>query len=66
MEPLLTINEAAELTRLSEKKLYLLAEKGKAPHVKLGRRTFFNRKLLEKWVKENTIRPSKKRQGMCK
>lgn len=57
MEPLLTIKEAAELTRLSEKTLYTFAENGKVPHIKLGRRTFFNEKKLEAWVEENSVTP---------
>jgi len=57
MEPLLTIQEASKLTRLSEKTLYTFAERGKVPHIKLGRRTFFSEAKLEEWVNENTVAP---------
>lgn len=57
MEPLLTIQEAAKLTRLSEKTLYAFAEKGKVPHVKLGRRTFFRESKLEEWIHQNSVGP---------
>ena len=50
MEPLLTVQEASELTRLKPKTLYAYAEQKRIPHVKLGSRLLFEREKLELWI----------------
>ncbi|MBI9103740.1 MAG: helix-turn-helix domain-containing protein [Spirochaetales bacterium] len=57
MEPLLTIQEAADLTRLKVKTLYTYAEKEIIPHVRLGRRIFFREKQIDEWVTQCSVNP---------
>jgi len=57
MKALLTIEEAAELTKLSVKTLYTYAENEKIPHIKLGRRVLFAEDKLEEWVNSCSITP---------
>ncbi len=58
MKALLTIEEAAELTKLSVKTLYTYAEKEKIPHIKLGRRVLFEENKLEEWVSSQRVEPT--------
>jgi hypothetical protein len=69
MEALLTVKEAAEITRLNTKTLYAYAERkiiphpgrkqascsGMHPYIKLGRRLFFTREKLEGWIESNSV-----------
>jgi excisionase family DNA binding protein len=55
MEALLTVKEAAEITRLKTKTLYAYAERRIIPHIKLGSRLFFTREKLEGWIEENSV-----------
>ena len=55
MEQLLTVKEAAEITRLKTKTLYAYAERRTIPHIKLGSRLFFTEKQLEKWILDSTV-----------
>ena len=69
MEALLTVKEAAEITRLKPKTLYAYAERriiphpgrsqahcsGMHPHIKLGSRLFFTREKLEGWIESNSV-----------
>ncbi|MCK5098524.1 MAG: helix-turn-helix domain-containing protein [Desulfobacteraceae bacterium] len=55
MEQLLTVKEAAEITRLNPKTLYAYAERRIIPHIKLGSRLFFTEKQLEKWILDSTV-----------
>ncbi|MGD7707743.1 helix-turn-helix transcriptional regulator [Microlunatus sp. Y2014] len=50
-EPLLTIEEAAERTRLSVNTLRFLRREGRGPKSgKLGRRIFFRQADLDAWI----------------
>jgi excisionase family DNA binding protein len=55
MEALLTVKEAAEITRLKTKTLYAYAERRIIPHIKLGSRLFFTREKLEGWIESNSV-----------
>ena len=55
MEQLLTVDEAAEITRLSAKTLYTYANKKRVPHIKLGSRLFFEKIELEAWIDSNRV-----------
>ena len=69
MEQLLTVKEAAEITRLKTKTLYAYAERrtipslvvhfaycsGMHPNIKLGSRLFFTEKQLERWILDSTV-----------
>jgi excisionase family DNA binding protein len=47
---LLTTKEAAEMLRLSESALNKLRYEGQIPFVRLGKKVFFTREQLEKYV----------------
>lgn len=49
----LNVSEAAVLTGVSKQKLYLLVARRKLPHFRKGRRIYFDRNRLQKWVKVN-------------
>jgi len=69
MEALLTVKEAAEITRLKTKTLYAYAERriiphpgrkqascsGMPPYIKLVSRLFFTREKLEGWIESNSV-----------
>lgn len=55
MEQLLTVDEAAEMTRLSTKTLYTYANKKLVPHVKLGSRLLFEKEELDAWIDKNRV-----------
>jgi len=69
MEALLTVKEAAEITRLKTKTLYAYAERriiphpgrkqascsGMQPYIKLGSRLFFTREKLEEWIESKSV-----------
>ena len=55
MDALLTVKEAAEITRLKTKTLYAYAERRIIPHIKLGSRLFFTREKLEGWIESNSV-----------
>ncbi|MDC7228527.1 MAG: helix-turn-helix domain-containing protein [Spirochaetales bacterium] len=57
MKALLTIEEAAKLTRLSVKTIYTYAERETIPHIKLGRRVLFEEDKLEEWVTSCSVIP---------
>ncbi len=55
MEGLLTVEEAADFTRLSTKTLYTYASQKRIPHIKLGSRLLFDQVQLEKWIRGNAV-----------
>ena len=57
MKALLTIEEAAELLKLSIKTLYTYVERESIPHIRLGRRVLFSTEKLEEWVNNCSILP---------
>lgn len=54
MPPTLTVNEAAELLRISQNHLYYLIKKDKTfPVLQLGRRSLIPKDELKEWIKKN-------------
>lgn len=51
MEPLLTIEEAAQLLKIKPATIYTWAYRGKIPSQKVGRSLRFRRSALEAWLK---------------
>ena len=49
-EPLLTIQEAAELLKLSPRTLYVLVEADRIPYVRIGRAVRFDRATLVEFL----------------
>ena len=55
-EPLLNVDEAAELLHVPRSTLYELVRSRHLPHVRVGRALRFTRHDLAGWVRANTFR----------
>lgn len=47
---ILRIEDAMKLTGLAKQTIYQMASSGRIPHVKKGRRLYFNRNELNEWL----------------
>ena len=54
---LLDIRQVAIYTGLSVHTLYTMVSQRRIPHVKLGRLTKFDLRLLDEWIAKNTMMP---------
>ncbi len=54
---LLNVKETAEYAGLSVHTLYTMASQRRIPFVKVGRLVKFDIRLLDAWIKENTVMP---------
>lgn len=52
METLLTVQETAARLRVSRSFIYLLVDRRKIPHMRLGSRLLFSENRLDEWVQE--------------
>lgn len=50
LSPLLTVQEAAEITRAAPSTIYRWAETGQLPSIKVGRLLRFRREDLVRWI----------------
>lgn len=55
MPDVMTIEETSEYLQISQFTLYKEAQKGKIPCKKIGRRWWFHRNALEKWMGEMPV-----------
>ena len=55
---ILTVREVAEYLRLSEAKVYRLANEGQLPVVRLGKTWRFRKDLLDEWLAEQSRQES--------
>ena len=53
----LDVKEAAEYLGLAISTLYTMVSQRRVPFVKMGRRTKFDRKELDRWVHIHSVRP---------
>ena len=53
LQPLLTAREAANLLRISERKLWQLTNCGEVPCVRLGRSVRYDARDLANWIEQN-------------
>lgn len=56
MDELLTVDEVAKWLRLKPKTVYAMASGKKIPHSKIGGALRFNRKVLEVWMNQNSVK----------
>ena len=49
MSEIMTLEEVAEYLKLKPQTLYIWAQKGKIPAVKLGKEWRFKRSIIDKW-----------------
>lgn len=59
---LLTADEAAELIRLPRSSLYELTRNRRIPFVRIGRRVFFVRAAVVKWITDEMSVPRRRRE----
>lgn len=50
----LTVDEAAPFLRVSTDKIYDMVQKKELPHFRIGRRIFFYRSYLQKWIERQS------------
>ena len=56
-ELLLNVKESAKLLRCSEATVYRSCEAGLMPHIRKGRRLFFRREDLRRWIDSLRVGP---------
>ncbi|MDK2742421.1 MAG: helix-turn-helix domain-containing protein [Nitrospira sp. BO4] len=54
---LLNIEEASQYIGLSVHTLCAMTSQRRIPYVKVGRLTKFDREMLDKWIKQQTVMP---------
>lgn len=57
MKRLLNIQEAASYTGVAVATLYRMVSQRRIPFTKVGRRTMFDVRLLDDWIKQHTVMP---------
>jgi excisionase family DNA binding protein len=60
---LLTVAEAAEMTRLSPRTLYNWASRKKVPHMKVGGRLLFDEGKMASWLDQFNVETVERRRG---
>lgn len=53
VEPMLDVNDVAQLLRLTPKSVYHMVEMGRLPHVKVGSRVRFTRDQVRTFIDAN-------------
>ena len=48
---IMTVHEVAEYLRLSEAKVYKLANAGRVPALRLGKSWRFNKEIIDEWIR---------------
>jgi excisionase family DNA binding protein len=61
--PLLTIQQASQITGVSIPTLYKWVSQRKIPYIKMGRLVKFDPLKLEEWIKQQTVMPMPERKG---
>jgi excisionase family DNA binding protein len=57
MKRLLTLTEVLEIRRLKRSTIYAYVAARKIPHVKLGRKLFFDENDILKWIESKKVAP---------
>lgn len=59
----LDVKEASEYLGLATSTLYTMVSQHRIPFGKMGRRTKFDKVLLDQWFKQNTVMPMPTKHG---
>jgi excisionase family DNA binding protein len=51
---IMTVHDVAEYLRLSEAKVYKLANEGRVPALRMGRSWRFKKEILDEWIRRET------------
>ena len=60
MERYLTIEEICDILRVKKHYIYALTSRRKIPFIKIGRFLRFDKSQIEKWMRDNSLRPNNK------
>ncbi|HWO41823.1 MAG TPA: helix-turn-helix domain-containing protein [Candidatus Eisenbacteria bacterium] len=52
-EPLLTVKQVADYLKIDKFTVYRLVTQGKLPAYKVGSQWRFNKKMLDRWLRQN-------------
>ncbi len=53
-EGIMTVHDVAEYLRLSEAKVYKMANEGRVPALRMGKTWRFKRELIDEWIRRET------------
>ena len=53
-EVMMKVNDVAQYLRLSEAKIYRMANSGQLPALRLGKTWRFNKEILDDWIRRET------------
>jgi excisionase family DNA binding protein len=51
---IMTVHDVAEYLRLSEAKVYKMANEGRVPALRMGKSWRFKRELIDEWIRRET------------
>jgi len=51
---IMTVHDVAEYLRLSEAKVYKMANEGRVPALRIGKAWRFKRELIDEWIRRET------------
>ena len=51
---IMTVHDVAQYLRLSEAKVYKMAQEGHVPAIRIGKSWRFKRELLDEWIRHKT------------
>jgi excisionase family DNA binding protein len=51
---IMTVHDVAEYLRLSEAKVYKMANEGRVPALRMGKTWRFKRELIDEWIRKET------------
>ena len=51
---IMTVHDVAEYLRLSEAKVYKMANEGRVPALRMGKTWRFKKELIEEWIRRET------------
>ena len=51
---IMTVHDVAEYLRLSEAKVYKLANEGRVPALRMGKAWRFKKELIDEWIRRET------------
>jgi excisionase family DNA binding protein len=51
---IMTVHDVAEYLRLSEAKVYKMANEGRVPAIRMGKTWRFKKELIDEWIRRET------------
>ena len=51
------VREVADVTRLSKDTIYKMDSEKRIPYVKMGRRTMFDSREIDRWIDKHSVKP---------